>query len=85
LYVIPSRYSREEIDRTLREQKSSRQWPMSSSGRSAGEDGQATVTAEFAWIKPEVAEWAESVPDGLLDLDTWLTPADQAHRVRRER
>jgi hypothetical protein len=40
------------------------------------------VIATFAWIKPEVAEWAEAVPDGLLDLDVWLTLADQVVRVR---
>jgi hypothetical protein len=32
------------------------------------------VTAHFAWIEHEVAEWAATAPDGLLDLDVWLTP-----------
>lgn len=77
LCVVPSRYSREEIDRTLRQLREQQFWPMSASGRSAGEDGQATVTATFAWIEPEVADWAETVPDGLLDLDVWLTPVPQ--------
>jgi len=53
---------------------SSRRWPMTSNGRSASHDGQPTVTAQFAWIEPEVAQWATTVPDGLLDLEVWLTP-----------
>jgi hypothetical protein len=77
LCVVPSRYRQQEIDETLqrlRDEMSSHRWPMTSNGRSAGDDGQPTVVATFAWIEPEVAEWAATVPDGLLDLDVWLTP-----------
>jgi hypothetical protein len=84
LCVIASRYTRQEIDETLhrlRTEMSTHRWPMTSNGRSADRDGQATVFARFAWIEPEVAEWAATVPDGLLDLDIWLTPVDQERWV----
>lgn len=77
LCVVPSRYRRHEVDETLRrlrDEMSSHHWPMTSNGRSAGDDGQPTVIATFAWIEPEVARWAATVPGGLLDLDVWLTP-----------
>lgn len=79
LCIVPSRYSRQEIDDTLgrlRDEQSARRWRLTSNGRSAGEDGQPTVVAQFAWIEPDVAEWAATVPDGLLDLDVWLTPVE---------
>lgn len=78
LCVVASRYRRSDIvaaQERLRRELSARRWPMTSTGRSAGEDGQPTVTADFAWITPEVAQWAATAPDGLLDPDVWLTPA----------
>ncbi|HEY4455346.1 MAG TPA: hypothetical protein VGN81_13610 [Pseudonocardiaceae bacterium] len=78
LCVVASEYRQQEIDATvrrLREEMSARRWPITSTGRSASSAGQPTVTAHLAWLKPEVAQWAETVPDGLLDLDVWLTPA----------
>jgi hypothetical protein len=78
LCVVASRYRQEEIDAAvdrLREEMSSRRWPITMTGRGASSAGQATVTARFAWIEPEVAEWAATVPDGLLDVDVWLRPA----------
>jgi hypothetical protein len=77
LCVVRSRYRRHEIDETLqrlRDEQMARRWLITSSGQSASSDGQPTVTAEFTWIEPEVAEWAATVPDGLLDLAVWLTP-----------
>lgn len=74
LCVVPSRYRRHEVDETHRRLRDERSWRMSMNGRSAGDDGQPTVTARFAWIEPAVAEWAATVPDGLLELDVWLTP-----------
>ncbi|WP_329048579.1 hypothetical protein OG738_39005 [Amycolatopsis sp. NBC_01488] len=59
-----------------------RRWPMTSTGQSAGGDGQPTVKAEFAWIEPEVARWAATVPEGLLDADVWLTPVECGPRPR---
>ncbi|WP_410608072.1 hypothetical protein [Amycolatopsis sp. lyj-109] len=57
----------------LRQELSAR-WRMTSTSRAASEAGQSIVTAQFAWIEPEVAQWAATVPDGLLDADVWLTP-----------
>lgn len=79
LCVVRSRYSRnqvEETQRLLRNEMSSHRWLITSTGRSAGHDGQPTVTATFVWIEPEVAQWATTVPDGLLDLEVWLRPVE---------
>jgi hypothetical protein len=83
LCVVPSRYRWHEIEESherLTSEMASHRWRLTSAGRSAGNDGQATVTAQFAWIEPEVAEWAATVPEGLLDPQVWLTPVrtDQA-------
>jgi hypothetical protein len=77
LCVVASRYRQYEVAATvlrLRNELSAHRWPMTSTGRAASNDGQPTVTAHFAWIEHEVAEWAATAPDGLLDLDVWLTP-----------
>lgn len=77
LCVVGSRYRQRDIDAAqdrLRQELSARRWRLTSTGRSADDDGQPTVTARFAWIESEVAPWATTVPDGLLDADVWLTP-----------
>lgn len=77
LCVVASRYRRRDIDAVqdrLQQELSARRWRMTSTGRSASDAGQPTVTAQFAWIESEVAQWAATVPDGLLDADAWLTP-----------
>lgn len=78
LCVVRSRYRQREIDETrqrLSEEMSLGRWPMPMAcGRSAGEDGQPLVSASFAWIEPDIAEWVATVPDGLLDVQIWLVP-----------
>lgn len=77
LCVVRSRYSGDEIDSTrqrLHEEMMSHRWPITSFGSSSSADGQPTVHARFVRIEPEVAAWAETVPDGLLDLEVWLSP-----------
>jgi hypothetical protein len=32
------------------------------------------MTASLPRVLPAIAAWANTVPDGLLDLDIWLTP-----------
>jgi hypothetical protein len=44
-------------------------------GQTATEDGQVLITAEVVRVTPELADWARSVPDGLLDLAVWLSPS----------
>ncbi|MFJ1761338.1 hypothetical protein ACIOD2_13525 [Amycolatopsis sp. NPDC088138] len=83
LCVVGSRYRQRDIDAAqdrLRQELPARRWRLTSTGRSAGDDGQPTVTAEFAWIEAEVARWATTVPDGLLDADVWLTPIAASSR-----
>lgn len=78
LCVVASRYRQPDIDAAqdrLKQELFAHRWRLTSTGRSAGEDGQPRVAAEFAWIESEVAQWAATVPAGLLDADVWLTPA----------
>ncbi|QUG99484.1 hypothetical protein HUO13_00510 [Saccharopolyspora erythraea] len=37
--------------------------------------GQVRVTASVTRVTPDFAKWAASVPEGLLDLEVWLKPA----------
>lgn len=77
LCVVSSRCSRAEIDRTrqrLHAEMMSHRWPVTSFGSSSSADGQPTVRATFVRIDPEIAEWAQTVPDGLLDLEIWISP-----------
>src|SRR5437899_2322083 len=63
LCVVASRYRTQDVDaavQRLRAEMSARRWPITSTGRSASSEGQPTATARFAWIEPEVAEWAET-------------------------
>lgn len=77
--VVRSHYTKQQIDEAtdrLRAEQASRRWPISMTGHTASEDGQPRVNAQLAWVVPELVEWARTVPDGLLDLDVWLTPAE---------
>ena len=73
-FLIEHRHEIDETLQRLRDEQMARQWLITSSGQSASSDGQPTVSAQFVWIEPDVAAWAATVPDGLLDLDIWLTP-----------
>ena len=74
--MVPSRWTRAQLDEILRLRRGS----GASSGSSYGsgphhtEDGQARMTARLARVLPEIAAWADSLPDGIVALDPWLAP-----------
>jgi hypothetical protein len=77
LCVVPSRYTRQQIEgvaRRLRVEGESRRWLISMHGSGVGGDGQPRLTVELARVVPAMAEWAATVPDGLLAVDVWLAP-----------
>ena len=51
-----------------------RAWSIDSIGESATEAGQAVVVVTLMRVTQTVADWADSVPDGLVDLDPSITP-----------
>jgi hypothetical protein len=78
LCVVRSRHTQAQIDaawQRIHAEALAGRWLIGTHGHSATEDGQHQLTAQFAWLLPEVAEWATTVPEGLLAADVWLTPA----------
>jgi hypothetical protein len=75
--VVRSRYTREQLERTgrrLHEEMESYRWPITAHGDTSSVDGQPLRNAQLAWVPPDMVEWAAALPDGILDLDVWLTP-----------
>ena len=75
LCVVPSRWTKAQLDEIrdyLRERRE--QWQLLGSGPHHTDDGQARMTARLARVLPEIAAWANSLPDGIVALDPWLAP-----------
>lgn len=50
-------------------------WNLYELGESSREDGQTYLAAKLTRVRPEIADWAASLPPGILTLDPWLRPA----------
>jgi hypothetical protein len=50
-------------------------WNLYQMGPSNGEDGQTRMAATFTRVLPEIADWAASLPSGILALDLFLRRA----------
>lgn len=75
LCVVPSRWTKAQLDEIrdyLWERRE--QWQLLGSGPHHTDDGQARMTARLARVLPEIAAWANSLPDGIVALDPWLAP-----------
>jgi len=75
LCVVPSRWTKNHLDsvrRHLGEQFES--WHLLQLGPVHGEDGQPYIAASLARVRPEIADWAATLPSGILTLTPWLTP-----------
>jgi hypothetical protein len=73
--IVPSRWTAGEIEvvraainRHLTE------WLIFGAGQTSAEDGQALPYANVTRLIPKMADWARSIPTGLLDVRVWLTP-----------
>lgn len=75
LCVVPSRWTKAQLDE-IRDYLWERheQWQLLGSGPHHTDDGQARMTARLARVLPEIAAWANSLPDGIVALDPWLAP-----------
>ena len=75
LCVVPSRWDRGQLE-DVRAQinEGSRAWGVYISGPRTGDDGQLSFVMDLVRIVPDLAAWAESLPDGLLHVIPWLAP-----------
>lgn len=50
-------------------------WDLYQLGPQHAQDGQAYIAARLVRVRPQIADWAASLPSGILALEPWLTPA----------
>lgn len=75
LCVVPSRWAKREIDAVLGHLHDRwADWDIYELGTETLEDAQARVTARLTRVPPEIADWAASLPPGILRLRPWLVP-----------
>jgi len=48
------------------------EWNLYELGETGSEDGQARTHAKLTKVLPEIAEWAASLPSGIVAFDPWL-------------
>ncbi len=49
-------------------------WRIFFVGEGADEHAQATIEARLSHVTAEIADWANGIPDGLVELRPWLSP-----------
>ena len=76
LCVVRSRWSKDQLQQASAAlQQHIHEWTIRSVGHGAAEDGQASVEAQVLRVRPELAEWAADLPEGLLRISPVLAPA----------
>ena len=76
LCVVPSRFTSAQLDEVRDVLRAYwRQWRLESSGTSADAQAQPYITAQLFRVTAEMAEWADTLPQGLLRLHPALAPA----------
>ena len=71
--VIPSRYTQAEIDRALQDiQENFYRWQLFKESDRTSNSGQRTILLMPVRLLPEMAAWALTVPEGLVQIDPWL-------------
>ncbi len=79
LCVVPSRWTRPQLDAVEAHlDLHAEDWSLHSWGPAADANGQPYVEAELVRTTAEIAEWAASLPAGLLTLVPSLAPAGQS-------
>ena len=73
LCVIPSKWSRDELEAVRAHLHAHHEdWNLYQWGYRTTGDGQGQISACLTRMLPEVAEWAASLPSGILRLQPWL-------------
>jgi hypothetical protein len=75
LCVVPSKWTRAELEAVrARLHAHHEEWNLYMWGYGPTTDeGQAQITARLTRMLVEVAAWADSLPAGILDLESWLS------------
>lgn len=76
LCVVPSRFSRAQLDElrdVLRTRR--REWRLETFGTGSDEQAQPFITAQLFRVTADIADWADTLPEGLLRLCPALSPA----------
>lgn len=77
LCVVTSRWTKAELDAVRAHLHAHwEDWNLYQLGPSNGEDGQTCMTAQLTRVLPDIADWAASLPGGILALEPWLRHAD---------
>jgi hypothetical protein len=76
LCVVPSRWTTDQLD-GVRDHLDQRwqSWDLYQLGPQHAEDGQPHTAARLVRVSPQIADWAASLPAGIVALEPWLTPA----------
>jgi hypothetical protein len=79
LCVVASRWTRAQVQ-GVQAQLEARMggWQVYQTGQTVGEDFQIRFEVEAVQVVAKFAEWASTVPDGLLQLQAWLFPTPSA-------
>jgi hypothetical protein len=76
LCIVPSRWTRAQLDAVhARFTEHWQDWALDTCGEGADEHAQAFIVVELLRVTAELADWADTLPDGLLTLRPSLTPA----------
>ena len=74
--VVPSRFTRAQLDEVYDVLLANwRDWRLESFGTSSDEQAQPFIATMMFRITAEIAEWADTLPEGLVRLDPTLTLA----------
>lgn len=74
LCIVPSRWTKPELDAVRGYLDAHRQqWNLLQWGPRNTADGQTQVAAQLVRVLPEIADWAASLPEGIVLLEPWLT------------
>ena len=74
LCVVPSRWTNDQLD-GVRDylQQRWQSWDLYQLGPQHAEDGQTHIAARLVRVSTEIADWAASLPSGIVALQPWLT------------
>ena len=79
LCVVPSRWTKAQLDQAFDYLRARfTQWGIYQAGPRVDEGGQPSIRATLVRVTPEIAQWANDHPPGLLSLEPWLAPSHRS-------
>lgn len=75
LCVVAARWTRERVEEVRAQaQVRMREWQAYRAGGGFSADCQPLITVNVVRVLPSLVAWSDNVPDGLLDIQSWLIP-----------